>query len=78
MKSTVGHIVNLLSNDVEKLDRLFLYPVYLLIGPLHLVSVGVLLWQIMGPSSLTGIAVMLLGIPLQGTLHCFVVPCMVI
>jgi ATP-binding cassette subfamily C (CFTR/MRP) protein 4 len=63
---TVGHIINLLSNDVQKLDMLFNYLTYIVIGPLHLIIVGILAWHSMGASTLTGLAFMLLGIPLQG------------
>jgi ATP-binding cassette subfamily C (CFTR/MRP) protein 3 len=65
-KITVGHIINLLSNDVQKLDNLFNYLTYILIGPLHLIVVGFFAWQRVGASSLAGLAIMLLGIPLQG------------
>jgi hypothetical protein len=65
----VGHIINLLSNDVQKLDLLFNYLTYILIGPLHLITVGFFAWQSMGASSLAGLALMLLGIPMQGAVN---------
>jgi ATP-binding cassette subfamily C (CFTR/MRP) protein 4 len=68
-KITVGHIINLLSNAVQKLDMLFNFLTYILIGPLQLIVVGFFAWQRMGASSLAGLALLLLGIPMQGAVN---------
>jgi ATP-binding cassette subfamily C (CFTR/MRP) protein 4 len=68
-KISVGHIINLLSNDVQKLDMLFDRLTYILIGPLHLIVVGFFAWQSMGASSMAGLALLLLGIPIQGAVN---------
>jgi hypothetical protein len=48
---------------------LFNYLTYILIGPLHLIVVGFFAWQSMGAYSLAGLALMLLGIPMQGAVN---------
>ena len=64
--NSVGHIVNLLSNDVDKFDRVAMYSQWLWIGPLQLLLVGYLSWREMGPWTTLGLSLLLLGIPLQG------------
>ncbi|XP_050545468.1 probable multidrug resistance-associated protein lethal(2)03659 [Daktulosphaira vitifoliae] len=67
-ETTVGQVVNLLSNDVNRFDISILNLHYLWIGPIETIVVGYYLWQEIGPSSLFGILVLLLGIPVQGWL----------
>jgi hypothetical protein len=48
---------------------LFNFLTYILIGPLQLIVVGFFAWQRMGASSLAGLALLLLGIPMQGAVN---------
>ena len=51
-QTTVGQMVNLLSNDVNRFDQTFLFIHYLWCGPLQLILVTSLLYQRIGPSAL--------------------------
>ncbi|XP_074550610.1 ATP-binding cassette sub-family C member 4-like [Halichoeres trimaculatus] len=64
-KTTTGHVVNLLSNDVNKFDESTLYLHFLWISPLQAVTVIVLLLYAIGPSCLAGMAVLFFLMPLQ-------------
>lgn len=63
--TTVGQVVNLLSNDVNRFDIALGYIHNLWIGPLQTITVSYLIWQEIGVSSLFGIAVVLIFIPFQ-------------
>lgn len=65
-ESSVGQMVNMLSNDVEKFDRALMFLHWLWIGPLQLAVVVALTWSAMGPSVLAGAVIILMGVPLQG------------
>ncbi|XP_050432547.1 probable multidrug resistance-associated protein lethal(2)03659 isoform X2 [Adelges cooleyi] len=65
-ETTVGQVVNLLSNDVNRFDIAVIFLHYLWIGPLETILVTYFLWQEVGVSSIFGVAVLLLSIPLQG------------
>ena len=67
-KTTTGQIVNLMSNDVVRFDQAPLFLHYLWIGPLQAVAVLALLWYKIGPSSLAGFGVLLILIPVQGSM----------
>ncbi|XP_033124996.1 multidrug resistance-associated protein 4-like [Anneissia japonica] len=64
-KTTVGQIVNILSNDVNRFDLAMLFVHYLWIAPLQLFAVTVLLWYEIGPSCFAGVFIVLLMAPLQ-------------
>uniref|UniRef100_T1IZ26 Uncharacterized protein n=1 Tax=Strigamia maritima TaxID=126957 RepID=T1IZ26_STRMM len=65
-QTTIGQMVNLLSNDVNRFDQSILYLHYLWVGPIQtIITVGIL-WWMLGPSCLAGILVLLLFVPLQG------------
>ncbi|VVC32358.1 Hypothetical protein CINCED_3A013682 [Cinara cedri] len=66
--TTVGQVVNLLSNDVNRFDIAVIFLHYLWIGPLETVVVTYFLWQEVGVSSIFGVAALLMFIPLQGWL----------
>ncbi|CAL4094228.1 unnamed protein product, partial [Meganyctiphanes norvegica] len=64
-KTTVGQMVNLLSNDVNRFDTSVIFLHYLWIGPLQLaISLGIL-WYELGPSCLAGLFLLILYVPLQ-------------
>lgn len=65
-KTTVGQVINLLSNDVNRFDRAATFLHYLWIGPLQSIVVTYFLWQEIGVSSLLSIIIMILIIPFQG------------
>ncbi|PAV58307.1 hypothetical protein WR25_02213 [Diploscapter pachys] len=64
-KTTVGHMVNLLSTDVAKLDMVVQFFHYIFVVPLLLVIYIYLLWVEIGWSSFAGLAVLLVMLPLQ-------------
>lgn len=65
-ETTVGQVVNLLSNDVNRFDIAVIFLHYLWIGPLETIVVTYFLWQEVGVSSIFGVAALLMFIPLQG------------
>ncbi|XP_059222915.1 probable multidrug resistance-associated protein lethal(2)03659 [Stomoxys calcitrans] len=63
---SAGHIVNLLSNDVNRLDIGFVFAHYLWILPIQTVLIGYLIWLRMGYAAIIGVVALLLQtIPLQ-------------
>uniref|UniRef100_A0A2S2QZL8 Multidrug resistance-associated protein 4 n=1 Tax=Sipha flava TaxID=143950 RepID=A0A2S2QZL8_9HEMI len=67
-ETSVGNVVNLLSNDVNRFDVSIIYIHYLWIGPLQMIIVLYFLWQETGMSSLIGMSTFLIFIPLQNIL----------
>lgn len=65
-ESTVGEIVNLMAVDAQRFMDLTTYLNMLWSGPLQIGLALYFLWQILGPSVLAGLAVMLLMIPING------------
>ncbi|NWW02027.1 MRP1 protein, partial [Oreocharis arfaki] len=63
--ATVGEIVNLVSVDVQKLMDLFIYFNGTWLAPIRIIICFVFLWQLLGPSALTAIAVFLFLLPLN-------------
>jgi ATP-binding cassette subfamily C (CFTR/MRP) protein 4 len=63
----VGQAVNLLSNDVSRFDVFLLFLAYIWIGPVEMVIIVYLMWQQIGIAMFTGVASVVLIIPLQGT-----------
>ncbi|XP_027413619.1 multidrug resistance-associated protein 4-like isoform X1 [Bos indicus x Bos taurus] len=64
-KTTTGQIVNLLSNDVNRFDRVIVRLHILWIGPLNAITVIILLWMEIGISSLAGMALLIIFMLLQ-------------
>ncbi|XP_057563357.1 ATP-binding cassette sub-family C member 4-like isoform X2 [Hippopotamus amphibius kiboko] len=64
-KTTTGQIVNLLSNDVNKLDQVTIFLHFLWVGPLQAIAVTALLWMETGISCLAGMAVLIILLLLQ-------------
>uniref|UniRef100_A0A8D8Y1X0 Probable multidrug resistance-associated protein lethal(2)03659 n=3 Tax=Cacopsylla melanoneura TaxID=428564 RepID=A0A8D8Y1X0_9HEMI len=64
-ETTVGQVVNLLSNDVNRFDTAFIFLHHLWVGPLLTVIVTYFLYDLIGLSSLIGVAVLLAFIPFQ-------------
>ncbi|NWV99416.1 MRP1 protein, partial [Machaerirhynchus nigripectus] len=63
--ATVGGIVNLVSVDVQKLMDLIIYFNGTWLAPIRIIICFVFLWQLLGPSALTAIAVFLFLLPLN-------------
>ena len=60
---TVGETTNLMSIDTQKFMDLMLYLNFIWASPLQIALAVYFLWGILGPSSLAGLAVMVLMIP---------------
>ncbi|GFT55309.1 hypothetical protein NPIL_228741 [Nephila pilipes] len=65
-RTTVGQMVNLLSNDVNRFDQSVVYLPYLIAGPIQTIIIIAVLWMHIGYASLAGVSVLLLYIPFQG------------
>lgn len=63
--TTTGHIINLMSNDVNRFDVSLIYLPFLWIGPLETFVTIYFLWQEVGVSSVIGVITLLIFIPLQ-------------
>ncbi|XDB55930.1 hypothetical protein AB1E18_009393 [Capra hircus] len=64
-KTTTGQIVNLLSNDVNRFDRVVTFLHILWIGPLMAITVIILIWMEIGISSFAGMALLIIFMLLQ-------------
>ncbi|XP_044727742.1 ATP-binding cassette sub-family C member 4-like [Chrysoperla carnea] len=61
-----GQIINLLSNDVNRFDRFFVFVHFILVSPIQFMIISYFLWQSVQISSLIGIAVLaLMTLPVQ-------------
>ncbi|VVC32361.1 ABC transporter type 1, transmembrane domain,ABC transporter-like,P-loop containing nucleoside triphosphate [Cinara cedri] len=67
-ETTIGQVVNLLSNDVNRFDMICRFLHFIWIGPLGTIVITYLLWKEIGISSLIGVTVLIAIIPLQGWL----------
>ncbi|XP_064477245.1 multidrug resistance-associated protein 1-like [Ornithodoros turicata] len=65
-KYTVGELVNFVSVDADRVYRLTSIVSFVAAGPVLMVLTLFLLWQYLGPSSLAGVAVMIVMMPLSG------------
>ncbi|XP_055375264.1 probable multidrug resistance-associated protein lethal(2)03659 [Condylostylus longicornis] len=63
--TTAGQVVNLLSNDVGRLDLSIIFVHFLWIGPLEVILITYLMWIEIDYGAFTGVAFMLAFIPLQ-------------
>ncbi|KAL0281168.1 UNVERIFIED_CONTAM: hypothetical protein PYX00_002233 [Menopon gallinae] len=66
--ATVGQVVNLLSNDVNRFDIAIIFLHYLWIGPVETIIVAYFMYEVVGWSTFLGLLFLLLLIPLQGYL----------
>nr|WEU39104.1 NIES ABC protein [Daphnia magna] len=64
-QTTIGQMVNIMSNDVNRYDLSVNYLHYLWVGPLQTIISMVILLHVIGPSCLVGLAVLILFVPLQ-------------
>ncbi|XP_075166626.1 putative multidrug resistance-associated protein lethal(2)03659 [Haematobia irritans] len=66
--TTSGQVVNLISNDVGRLDTSVLHLHFIWIGPLELIIVCYFMYEQIGASAFIGVAWLLLFVPIQGYL----------
>ncbi|KAK5646964.1 hypothetical protein RI129_005428 [Pyrocoelia pectoralis] len=64
-ETTIGQMVNLLSNDVNRFDIAVLFAQYLCIGPLQVLAASYFMYQQVGVSAIIGVIALLLFVPLQ-------------
>ncbi|KAG8310921.1 hypothetical protein J6590_054244 [Homalodisca vitripennis] len=64
-QTTVGQVVNLMTNDVNRFDMGIIFIHYLWLGPVTTVVVTYFLWQQIGVAALVGVAALLISIPAQ-------------
>jgi len=65
-QTSIGQVVNLMSNDVNRFDRGAKYFNYLWISPLQALITTIILYFVIGQSCFVGLLTMLLYVPLQG------------
>ncbi|OXA60234.1 Multidrug resistance-associated protein 4 [Folsomia candida] len=63
--TTIGNLINLISNDVAKFDMNLLFIPYLIIGPIQTVIFTYFLWEELGISCLSGVGFVFLLMPIQ-------------
>ncbi|XP_017116909.1 probable multidrug resistance-associated protein lethal(2)03659 [Drosophila elegans] len=63
--TTIGQVVNLLSNDLNRFDRCLIHFHFLWLGPLELLIAAYFLYQQIGVASFSGISILILYLPLQ-------------
>lgn len=64
---TVGNVVNLMSNDVNRFDIAPIFFHYVWIGPVQVVLVSYFMYRQIGISAVIGIMAVMACIPMQGT-----------
>ncbi|KAJ8030792.1 hypothetical protein HOLleu_27302 [Holothuria leucospilota] len=67
-KTTVGQLVNILSNDVNRFDLAFSFIHNIWIVPIQVTTMMVVLWFQMGPTCLVALFTLLLLAPVQGVM----------
>ncbi|XP_054157408.1 ATP-binding cassette sub-family C member 4-like [Oppia nitens] len=65
-KTTVGQILNMMSNDVNRIDEFAFSAHALFIGPLQTILILYMLWEHLKWACLAGLTVLILFIPFQG------------
>lgn len=61
----MGQVVNLLANDVNRVETITYLSNYLFVGPIQTLVISVLMWQEIGISAVIGVVVLLSAVPLQ-------------
>jgi len=64
-QTTVGQLINLLSNDVNRFDMNLMFIPYLIIGPIQTLIFMYFLWEELGVSCLAGIGFVFVLMPVQ-------------
>lgn len=63
--TTIGRMVNLLSNDVNRFDVAVLFAQYLVVGPIQMVAATYFMYQKVGVAAIVGVCALFSFIPLQ-------------
>lgn len=74
-ETTIGQMINIISNDVGRFDLLFPYLHYLWVGPLAMIITTALLYYVIGLASLVGLVVLFILVPVQRNIFLFLVIC---
>ena len=64
-KTSIGQMVNLMSNDVNRFDISVPYFHYLWVGPFQVFITTVFLYRLIGVTSLIGLGIILVFVPFQ-------------
>ncbi|RWS23903.1 multidrug resistance-associated protein 4-like protein [Leptotrombidium deliense] len=64
-KTTVGQIINLMSNDVNRFDEAGMFLGFMFVAPIQTIIIIVILWQYLGIASLVGIVILTFFVPFQ-------------
>ncbi|KAF2879992.1 hypothetical protein ILUMI_26180, partial [Ignelater luminosus] len=67
-EGTMGEMINLMAVDAQTFNELMPYINIIWSSPLEIALALYFLWQILGPSALTGLAVMIILIPVNGAI----------
>lgn len=67
-EGTMGEMINLMAVDAQTFNELMPYINIVWSSPLEIALALYFLWQILGPSALTGLAVMIILIPVNGAI----------
>ncbi|XP_054155290.1 ATP-binding cassette subfamily C member 4-like [Oppia nitens] len=65
-KTTIGQIVNMMSNDVNRFDEFSTFICYIILAPIQTIIIVYIAWTHLGWSTLVGVAILILFIPFQG------------
>lgn len=65
VETTVGQMVNLMSNDVNRFDFLVIHLHHLIIAPIEAIVIVILLYLTVDPAALAGAGVLIAFIPIQ-------------
>lgn len=66
-QSSIGQMVNIMSNDVNRYDLSVNFLPYILVGPIQAVISTIVLYFTIGPSCFVGLGVLVLYVPMQST-----------
>lgn len=64
-QTTVGQLVNMLSNDMSRFDHSLIFIPFLLVGPMQLIITVAILWPRLGVACLAGVCMLLIYMLLQ-------------
>jgi ABC-type multidrug transport system fused ATPase/permease subunit len=67
-KDSNGKILNFLSNDVSRIETAFYFLPYLIAGPLQIIGIVLMLFEMVDLSILSGIILIFIVIPIQSFL----------
>ena len=60
-----GQIINMISNDIARIDELSVTMAYFVIAPLQSMIIVCIVWSYLGWSTLAGVAILMANIPFQ-------------